>query len=161
MATKVTTCVACGFDGPMEASSSDESVTVCGHTFTGAVPAERCSQCGETYTEAEGHRALALSTARALIDAGEVNGAALRFFRHSLGLTGVSLASLLGVSPDTVSRWERDERGVDRLAWVAVAGLILDELEDRPRTRHVLDAMRTPGPPLARSVRLGTHGRHA
>jgi putative zinc finger/helix-turn-helix YgiT family protein len=154
MRTKLTKCVACGFTGPLEAAFKDESVTVGGHTFTGAVPAERCPQCGETYTEAEGHRALALSTARALIEAGEVSGGVLRFFRHSLGLTGAALAELLGVAPDTVSRWERGERDVDRLAWATVAGLILDDLEERPRTRHVLEAIRTPGPPLAKAVRL-------
>jgi YgiT-type zinc finger domain-containing protein len=155
MRTKLAKCVACGFAGPLEAASEDESVTVGAHTFTGVVPASRCPQCGETYTEADDHRALALSAARALIEAGEVSGGVLRFFRHSLGLTGAALAGLLGVASDTVSRWERGERDVDRLAWATVAGLILDELEERPRTRGVLEAMRTPGPPLAKAVRLG------
>lgn len=161
MGTKLTKCVACGFAGPLETASEDESVTVGGHTFTGAVPAERCPQCGETYTDAEGHRALALSVARALIEAGEVSGVVFRFFRHSLGLTGAALAGLLGVAPDTVSRWERGERDVDRLAWATVAGLILDEIKEGPRMRDVLEAMRTPGPPLAKAVRLGGHGKRA
>lgn len=161
MGTKLTKCVACGFAGPLETASEDESVTVGGHTFTGAVPAERCPQCGETYTDAEGHRALALSVARALIEAGEVSGGVFRFFRHSLGLTGAALAGLLGVAPDTVSRWERGERDVDRLAWATVAGLILDEIKEGPRMRDVLEAMRTPGPPLAKAVRLGGHGKRA
>lgn len=124
------------------------------HTFTGAVPAERCPKCGEVYTDASGHHAFARSVARALIDAGVVSGPVLRFFRHALGMTGASLAGLLGVAPDTLSRWERGERDVDRLAWATVAGLVLDELEERPRTRYVLEAMRTPCPPLAKAIRL-------
>ncbi len=154
MKAKMTKCVMCGFTGPLEAALEDSSVTVGDRTFTGGIPAERCPQCGETYTEKHGHQALALSAARALIEVGEVNGATLRFFRHSLGLTGAALAELLGVASDTVSRWERGERNVDRLAWATVAGLVLDELEERPRTRHVLDAIRTPGPPMAGEVRL-------
>lgn len=154
MKTKPTPCVSCGFTGSFEVTTEDESVSVGGHTFTGAISAERCPQCGETYTDANGHTAFARSVAKTLIDAGEVSGPVFRFFRHTLGQTGASLAALLGVAPDTVSRWERGERDVDRLAWATVAGLVLDELEKRPRTRHVLEAIRTPGPPLAKAVRI-------
>ncbi|MCL2776604.1 MAG: type II toxin-antitoxin system MqsA family antitoxin [Polyangiaceae bacterium] len=154
MGTNLSKCVSCGFAGKLEATSEDESVTVGSHTFTGVIPAERCPKCDEIYTDASDHRAFACHVARALIDAGEVSGSVFRFFRHTLGLTEASLANLLGVSADTVSRWERGQRDVDRLAWATVAGLVFDEIEERPRMRHVLEVMRTPGPPLAKAVRL-------
>ena len=149
----LTKCVSCGSAGPFEAAFEDVSVRVGERTFTGPVGAKRCQNCGETYTDASGHVALSRRVALALIDAGDVSGPTFRFFRHTLGLTGAALASLLGVAPDTVSRWERGERGVDPLAWVTVAGLVLDELEDRPSTRRVLEAVQS-GPPLAKAVRL-------
>lgn len=157
----MTKCVVCDFTGRLERVTEDESVAVAGHTFSGPIACERCPGCGETYSDASAHEAFARSVARALIDAGEVNGAVFRYFRHTLGLTGAALANLLEVAPDTVSRWERGERDVDRLAWATVAGLILDEADEHPRMRRVLEAMKTPRPPLARAVRITGSGRRA
>lgn len=161
MEIKPTKCIACGFNGPLETTIADESVSVGERTFSAALPAERCPSCGEIYTDARGHNFLARSVARFLIEAGEVSGPVFRFFRHTLGMTGASLAALLGVAPDTVSRWERGERDVDRLAWATVAGLVLDELEERSQTRYLLEAIGTPKPPIAKVVRLDIMPPHA
>jgi len=41
-----------------------------------------------------------------------MDGIELRHIRGSLGLTQAQLAERLGVAPNTVARWERDELGI-------------------------------------------------
>ena len=41
-----------------------------------------------------------------------MKGAALRTRRKALGMTQVALASAIGVAPNTVARYERDESGI-------------------------------------------------
>jgi transcriptional regulator with XRE-family HTH domain len=41
-----------------------------------------------------------------------VNGAELLRLRKQLGLSQAKLAERLGVDPNTVARWERDERAI-------------------------------------------------
>ena len=41
-----------------------------------------------------------------------VSGADIKSLRKKLGLTQVEFASLLGVAPNTVARWERGEIGL-------------------------------------------------
>jgi transcriptional regulator with XRE-family HTH domain len=41
-----------------------------------------------------------------------MKGAALRKQRKTLGMTQVELARALGVAPNTVARYERDESGI-------------------------------------------------
>jgi transcriptional regulator with XRE-family HTH domain len=41
-----------------------------------------------------------------------MNGEALRKRRKELGLTQIELANAIGVAPNTVARYERDESGI-------------------------------------------------
>ncbi len=75
--------------------------------------------------------------------------------RKSIPLSAASLAELLRVAPETVSRWETGERAVDRASWLVVRGLLLDlrarqdiaKLADEPPTRPVAIAVwRVAGP---------------
>lgn len=70
----------------------------------------RCSKCGEEEVAIprieELHRLLAAEVAlkRARLSPGEI-----RFLRSYLGLSGADFARRMGVSPVTVSRWERKD----------------------------------------------------
>jgi transcriptional regulator with XRE-family HTH domain len=51
----------------------------------------------------------------------------VKWVRKALGYTGAELGALLGVRPETVSRWERDERAVDHTAWALLGLLAMDQ----------------------------------
>jgi YgiT-type zinc finger domain-containing protein len=134
-------CMFCDYEGTFDVAVTHEEAVVGDRVFTGEVPAERCPRCGETYTPADGPAAFGEEVARTLIAEGDASGAAFRHLRHTLGLTGQAIAAKLGVAAETVSRWERGERDVDRLAWTAVASLVLDAAEHSERTSKVLAAL--------------------
>src|SRR5450756_1103011 len=57
---------------------------------------------------------------------GDVDGRELRLRREGLGLTQAQLASALGVSSNTIARWERGEMKIEnpRLLSLAMAALV-------------------------------------
>jgi transcriptional regulator with XRE-family HTH domain len=71
-------------------------------------------------------RAFEVSVAPALTSA-PPTGAAVTWVRKALGYTGAELGALLGVRPETISRWERDERAVDHTAWALLGLLAADQ----------------------------------
>jgi putative zinc finger/helix-turn-helix YgiT family protein len=101
---------------------------------------ERCSSCGETlFTDEEVGRQDNL-VAAGFVSRGVRTGAEFKFVRKIVGLKATEVADILGVRPETVSRWERDEVEIPRLAAFA-----LGELYDRPRvTRERLQAFARP-----------------
>ena len=85
----------------------------------------------ETVSLAEVQRA-EIEMAAALADAGPVNGESFAWMRKSLALQSKQLAHLLGVRPETVTRWETATVPVDRAAWLTLGELVL-ERANRPR----------------------------
>lgn len=61
-----------------------------------------------------------------------MTGDEVRRLRRRLGLTQVQLAELVGVSGNSVARWERDELGVRESA----ARLMRLLVQQRPRRRR-------------------------
>ena len=59
-----------------------------------------------------------------LLDAGQVNGAELKFARKAMGLRQQDLAQLLDCSVGTVSRWENDQEPIGKPIQLAVAQLV-------------------------------------
>ncbi|MBX3185815.1 MAG: hypothetical protein KF819_02325 [Labilithrix sp.] len=57
-----------------------------------------------------------------------------------LQLKGTELAAMLGVAPETLSRWESEAMPLNPLAWVTVAAMVLDKLEGRAVTTKQLRA---------------------
>lgn len=86
---------------------------------------QRCGNCGEILPAiprmAELHKAIA----RAVVEQhAKLSGAEVRFLRKYLGHSGADFATLIGVSRETVSRWENDKEPIggtpDRLLRVLV-----------------------------------------
>jgi len=151
-------CVFCNFVGKFEPATTTEEAVIGERTFTADVAAERCPSCSEVYTPAGGPMAFGEALARQLIADGDVSGAAFRHLRYTLEMTGQALAETLGVTPETVSRWERGGRPVDRLAWATVATIVLEALEApgvaQGRMAGVLAACAGDRGPLAPAVRF-------
>jgi putative zinc finger/helix-turn-helix YgiT family protein len=145
-------CSACG-SATVNRRSEEHIVHFDGHRFAGQVEATVCSKCGDSLVTLDEIARVELEAARALGDAGVVSGKSFRFMRHALGLTARDLAIEFSVAPETISRWENDERPLDRLAWVTLATMVRDRLEGSDRTREQLYAVRNPTK-LARSIRL-------
>ncbi len=60
---------------------------------------------------------------------GPINGATFRVMRDALGLRAEDLGRLLGVRPESVSRWETGRSPVDRNAWMVLGTLVLEAAE--------------------------------
>jgi DNA-binding transcriptional regulator YiaG len=144
-------CVTCksGMAKPADVELRRE---VAGHVFTATVRGLRCDSCGETFTEGvDGERfdyAVAMTLARAA-----PSGESFRFLRKLAGLRAADLGDLLGVTGDTISRWETEKSPIDRGAFTLL-GLIVHDCETGSTV--TLDALKAAGSPqaLGEEVRL-------
>lgn len=85
-----------------------------------------CGACGEaqlTTGELAGFQRRAAMTV--LCDLPSIQGAVLRYARKAAGLRQTDLAQLLGLTPETVSRYETGDDAVPRAVQVAMHGLLL------------------------------------
>lgn len=146
-------CVSCG--GELVTAIGEERIDVGGVTFAADVPHEACSTCGERYLAADDLERLELAAAVELARIGRRTGSALRFMRKALGFRAKELAELLGVAPETFSRWETGDREPDAHAFALVGGLAADRLDGSERTASLLRGAREPAKVLpAGAVRL-------
>jgi len=99
----------------------------------GSIRRPVCDKCGEYTLPAKTLEKVELRAAIvALADAAQATGAMIRFARKALGMTQVDFAGALGTTPESVSRWERDERPMEKWLPVAVKGLLLARLNPTP-----------------------------
>ena len=104
------------------------------------VPALVCRGCAEAVVSGEDLARAELIAASRLIETGARSGALLSWTRRSLGLLATDLAALLGVTAETISRWENDRVEPEPAVWNVIADLVDDRLEGRTRTQ---DRLRT------------------
>jgi putative zinc finger/helix-turn-helix YgiT family protein len=98
------------------------------HVVLVGVEVQRCPHCGENAVSIphieDLHRAIAMALIR---HPGRLVPAEIRFLRKWLGWSGVDFAKHMGVTPETVSRWESVENlkpmggTAERLLRLAVA----------------------------------------
>lgn len=117
------------------------------------IEVRRCRRCGEEEVVipnmVELHRVIA---AGVINKQARLTSPEIRFLRKHLGLTGVSMAELMGVTPETISRWENGKevpgRTADRLLRMLVARL--DNVSDYPVRQALAGADR----PAMKAARL-------
>jgi len=140
---RVSKCHTCGHvrlhDGEAELTR-----VVCGRTFVGRVPAQVCPQCGEWVVTDSRVGQFEAAVARALVASGIDQGEAVRWLRTTAGLRGVDLAEMLGVVPETVSRWETGRTTIDRATLHPLGRLAIEAGEGCSDTAAALRAMGTP-----------------
>ncbi len=134
-------CIQCGCG--MKARCENHSYKASGLTGVTLVGVEvrRCPRCGEWEVSipriAQLNQAVALALARKPT---MLNGPEIRFLRKNLGWSGIDFAVYMGVTPETVSRWERGHLQMgptaDRLLRMLVAYL-------EPVNRYPLETLKT------------------
>lgn len=146
------TCTRC--EKPkVTAITLDDSMDVCGHTFTAQLPAEKCGACGQIAIQGHDMKLFELRVAIELAKAGMRSAEAFRFLRKALGIEPGGLAELLDVPADFVGYWERGEWPVDPRAQAVLCSLVLAKYEQRHSSLDCLGVLREPRS-LARKVRL-------
>jgi putative zinc finger/helix-turn-helix YgiT family protein len=150
-------CVQCG--GAMKSSRGTHRYTESGLSNVTLVNVEMrvCPQCGEREVVIPKVEMLHRLIARALIrEPGILKPEVIRFLRKWLGLSSQDFALLMGVRPETVSRWENPDAAYpltptsDRLIRLLVANqepverYPLDLFKLKPRTKPVAIKLRAP-----------------
>jgi putative zinc finger/helix-turn-helix YgiT family protein len=150
---KMTKCPTCGAVR-LVADECDERVEVAGVTFMARVPCSRCKACGGTLLSDRTLERFELTVAVELARIGRRTGSALRYMRKALGFGSAEIATLLGVAPETFSRWETGTRAPDAGAFALVGALAADRLVGHEATAERLRGIASPRALPKRPVRL-------
>ncbi len=137
----MTKCTGCG--SGLTEGTTDHRLKIAGHEFHSKVPALVCISCGESYIEGPVLERFDLAVAAALLPSGETYGSVLKFARKALGLRATDLAELLGVAPESVSRWENDARSPDHAVLVLLSLLVSEAQLGVTSVRDQLEALQT------------------
>jgi DNA-binding transcriptional regulator YiaG len=119
-------CARCG--GPVVRSRKHEMVRVVDRTsFVAKVSSSVCRKCSAVFLHGRSLEEVDLEIGCRLAIHGRASGASFRFMRKALALRGAEVAELLGVTAETVSRWENGQRAVDPIAWISLGSLVLEK----------------------------------
>jgi putative zinc finger/helix-turn-helix YgiT family protein len=144
-------CPSCG--EALAASKKRQTQAVGGRDFVVTLATAACRACGSVFLENTSLQRAEMEIACELARHGPVSGEAFRYLRKTLGLRAIVVADLLGVTPETISRWENGQRPVDKAAWLTLGSVVLEKASRRPETLERLRELRVHGPG-ARSVRI-------
>ena len=117
------------------------------------VEVSRCPECGElevAIPNIEGlHRVIAQSVAK---KHDRLTFLEVRFLRKGLGLSGVDFASLMGVTAETVSRWEQGSHPIGATAERLLRWLVLTR---EPVSDYPLDMLRNIAKAKPKPIKIG------
>lgn len=149
--TRMQKCPHCG--GGIVRTKKEQACTVDGTRFVARVAAFSCRKCRAIFLPGPALARLDLEVACTLAARAGPSGERLRFLRKVLGLRGLELAALFQVTPETVSRWERGQRDVDFIAWIAAGSLVLEKAGRKPCTRERLTSL-AQAPKLPKTIHV-------
>lgn len=129
MSAEAKICAACGAD---KVRKGKVSITreVGTHLFSATVTGLVCEACGESLTDIRDGERFDNVIADLLTEA-PPTGDSFRFLRKVAGLKAKDVARMLGVTGDTVSRWENGKHAIDRAAFFVVAQIVREKREGR------------------------------
>ena len=104
-------------------------------------PQQVCARCGERTYEAKDLSAADDAITRELVARGVRDAAVFRHLRKTLRLKATDLADLLGVTAETVSRWENGHNEPERAVWVTLEQLVDDHYVGKETTLARLRAL--------------------
>lgn len=122
-------CIVCGGEmgPPVRANVPYQSlpgVTLCG------VEVRECAECGEQETAIPRIDELDMLLARLVAKRpSRLTGPEVRFLRKVMGWSGRAFAKLIGVAPETVSRWENGHEPIGSMADRLLRVLVTQKIE--------------------------------
>jgi putative zinc finger/helix-turn-helix YgiT family protein len=122
-----------------------------GHTFKAKLGAQRCPKCRKKFLKPDAEESFDRRMALRLVLCWPPRPAALRFIRQVIGMPAKELAELLGVTGETVSRWEHGRLSPGRQTLAVLAALV--DIPRDSRVRKTLESLKHPRP-LARLTLL-------
>jgi putative zinc finger/helix-turn-helix YgiT family protein len=137
------TCVNCG-NNRFKQTSAIVSRHIAGHEFQSTIPTRECTSCGMKYYASDDLARFELATAITIANAALQVPEALKFMRKVTGLQAKQFADLLGVRPETVSRWESGKTPVDRATYSVLQQFLLDGLAGSSATEKGLRVLMRP-----------------
>ena len=150
-------CTACGKNG-LSSKPLTYAIELGKRTFESEIKGSLCPTCGERFFDGRSIEKFERQVAKWLIEQGYESSEELRFLRKVAGIRAADLATLLGVSAETVSHWETGKHAVDVATRNTVALLVSDALRGSDTAQDRLRALRAPA--RIKRVRLGA-GRAA
>jgi putative zinc finger/helix-turn-helix YgiT family protein len=154
-------CPECG--KPMASARENYSYAASGLPYVTLVGVEvrRCKACGEHEVVLprveQLHRALALAVIgkRARLTAAEV-----RYLRKQLGWSGAAFARHMGVTPESVSRWENDREPMGPVADRLLRLMVATKAPASDYSLDLLAQLAEPSSPVRLRVEAGRGGWH-
>jgi putative zinc finger/helix-turn-helix YgiT family protein len=141
----MTKCVRCGASATRFRKGKRQQRYQIGETtFSTIVPMKECPVCGEGYVDGAEMKTAELAVAAEVARRGPAIGLSFRFMRSVLGIRGNEMAELLGVRPETISRWEKERGDVDRAAWALLGSMVIEAQEGGRALRDRLETLRHP-----------------
>jgi putative zinc finger/helix-turn-helix YgiT family protein len=122
MKEKNKVCVSCGED-QMRKGEVTLAREIEGRLFSAKVVGLVCGACGESIADLQDGERFDLAIAELLSET-MPSGDAFRFLRKVAGLRARDLARMLGVSGDTISRWENGKHAIDRSAFFVLGQVV-------------------------------------
>ncbi len=99
--------------GHLRAARSSFDTTLDGVAYTHTLNAEECNACGEVFTQAIDHQHAEREIAHTLLHTRAGGAQAFRFLRLlSVEPEAQKFAAAIGVSPETLSRWENGKKSI-------------------------------------------------
>ena len=99
---------------------------IAGRSLAAVIPARWDGEIEDVTATADAAHAGELAIAVELARTGPVHGEAFSWMRRCLGLSARTLAEILDVRHETISRWENGATPVDRAAWLVLGDLVVD-----------------------------------
>jgi DNA-binding transcriptional regulator YiaG len=131
----------------------DDTLDVCGHSFTAQLPAEKCDHCGQVVIQGHDVRLFELRVAVEIAKAGLRTGDSFQYLRKAIGMEARNLAELLDVPVEYIGYWEAGSWPVDPRAHAVLCSFVMGKFEHRPASLDCLGVLREPRK-LAQKVRL-------
>lgn len=152
MREKRKACPSCG-EGELRKGEASLSREVGEHQFSAKVTALVCDACGESITDLQDGERFDLAIAGLLAEASP-SGDSFRFLRKVAGLRARDLARMLGLTGDTISRWENGKHAIDRSAFFILGQIV----RERQRgSTAMLDLLARGELPKALPARVDVH----